>query len=395
MSTFSSNTPCVVCDNGTGFVKVGLAGENFPTSIFPSLVGRPILRAEEAVEENLELKNIMCGDAAERVRNSLDIHYPVDNGIVKRWEDMEHLWDYTFYEKMEIDPKINPHRILLTEPPLNPLKNREKLLEVMFEKYEFSEANVSIQAMLTLYAQGLLTGTVVDMGDGVTHVVPVYDGWVPPNLIRRLDVAGRHVTQYFIKLLLLRGYALNRSADFETARQIKEKVCYVAADIEQERKLALETTCLMETYTLPDGRVIQIGRERFEAPEALFNPGLIDSEKKGVAEMVFDMIQDADIDVRTAYYKHIVLSGGSSMYPGLPTRLEKDLKQLYLSKILKGDTERMKKFKIKIEDPPRRKHMVFMGGSVLADIMKDNKDFWTSRKDYLEYGKAIFSKNSR
>ena len=151
----------------------------------------------------------------------------------------------------------------------------------------------------------------------------------------------------------------------------------------------------METYTLPDGRVIQIGRERFEAPEALFNPGLIDSEKKGVAEMVFDMIQDADIDVRTAYYKHIVLSGGSSMYPGLPTRLEKDLKQLYLSKILKGDTERMKKFKIKIEDPPRTKHIVFMGGSVLADIMKDNKDFWTSRKDYLEYGKAIFSKNIR
>merc|ERR1712196_194709 len=99
------------------------------------------------------------------------------------------------------------------------------------------------------------------------------------------------------------------------------------------------------------------------------------SEKKGVAEMVFDMIQDADIDVRSAYYKHIVLSGGSSMYPGLPTRLEKDLKQLYLTNVLKGDTERLKKFKIKIEDPPRRKHMVFMGGSVLADIMKDNQDF--------------------
>jgi len=203
---------------------------------------------------------------------------------------------------------------------------------------------------------------VVDTGDGVTHVVPVYDGFVPQNLIRRLDVAGRHITNYFIKLLMLRGYAFNRTADFETVRQIKEKMCYVAYDIQQERALAQETTCLMETYTLPDGRVIKMGRERFEAPEALFNPHLIDSEKSGMADMVFEMIQDADIDTRAEYYKHIVLSGGSSMYPGLPSRLEKDIKDRYLREVLKGNADRMKKFKIKIEDPPRRKHMVFLGG---------------------------------
>jgi actin-related protein 2 len=180
---------------------------------------------------------------------------------------------------------------LLTEPPQNPLKNRENLIQRMFEKYGFAAANVSIQAMLTLYAQGLLTGVVVDTGDGVTHVVPVFDGFVPQNLIRRLDVAGRHITNYFIKLLLLRGYAFNRTADFETVRQIKEKVCYVAYDIDAERRLAEQTTCLMENYTLPDGRVIKVGRERFEAAEALFNPSLIDSEKSGMADMVFEMIQ--------------------------------------------------------------------------------------------------------
>jgi actin-related protein 2 len=123
-------------------------------------------------------------------------------------------------------------------------------------------------------AQGLLTGVVVDTGDGVTHVVPVFDGFVPQNLIRRLDVAGRHVTQYLNKLLLLRGYAFNSSADFDTVRQIKEKLCYVSSDILAERKLAQETTCLMDTFTLPDGKVIKIGRERFEAPECLFNPSL-------------------------------------------------------------------------------------------------------------------------
>ena len=180
--------------------------------------------------------------------------------------------------------------------------------------------------MLVLYAQGLLTGVVVDTGDGVTHAVPVYDGFVPQHLIRRLDVAGRHITQYFIKLLLLRGYAFNSSADFETVRQIKEKLCYVAYDCKAEDRLAEQTTCLMENYTLPDGRVIKLGSERFQAPEALFRPSLVDSEKSGMADMVFEMIQDAGIDTRSEYYQHIVLSGGSSMYPGLPSRLEKDIK---------------------------------------------------------------------
>jgi len=295
---------------------------------------------------------------------------------------MEHLWNYTFYEKLQINPREN--KVLLTEPPMNPESNRVKLLEEMFERYDFGACNISIQAMLTLYAQGLLTGVVVDTGDGVTHVVPVFQGFVPQNLIRRLDVAGRHITNYLIKLLLLRGYAFERTADFDTVREIKEKCCYVACDIGAERKLALETTNLMETFTLPDGRVIKIGRERFEAPEALFNPSLIDCEKVGMADMVFEMIQAAEIDTRAEYYKHIVLSGGSSMYPGLPSRLEKDIKDRYLRDVLKGNAERMKK--IKIEDPPRRKHMVWVGGSVLADIMKDREEFWITNKEYKENG---------
>lgn len=380
----------VVCDNGTGFIKCGFAEENFPRHIFPSLVGRPILRAEEAIESQLALKDIMCGDEAAAARSSLEISYPVENGIVKNWADMETLWDYTFSEKLGIDPKEN--KIMLTEPPLNPKKNREKLIETMFEKYQFQGAHVAIQAMLTLYAQGLLTGVVVDTGDGVTHVVPVYEGFVPQHLIRRLDVAGRHMTQYLIKLLLLRGYAFNRTADFETVRQIKEKLCYVAYEPEMERRLASETTVLMETFELPDGRVIKVGRERFEAPEALFNPSLIDVESAGLSDMVFEMIQKADMDLRGEFYKNIVLSGGSSMYPGLPSRLEKDLKERYLKDVLKGDKTKMSKFRLHIDDPPRRKHMVFLGGSVLAGLMKDRDEFWISKQEYEEQGLRCLDK---
>ena len=159
--------------------------------------------------------------------------------------------------------------------------------------------------------------------------------------IRRLDVAGRDVTRNLIALLLRRGYALNRTADFETVRQIKEKLCYVSYDLELDKKLSEDTTVLVESYTLPDGRVIRVGSERFEAPECLFQPYLVDVDQPGIGEMLYLTIQGADVDVRASLYKAIVLSGGSSMYPGLPSRREKELKQLWLTRTLGGNPERL------------------------------------------------------
>jgi len=379
-----SGKPPIVCDNGTGFVKCGFAGDNFPAHVFPSIVGRPILRAEEKVQD-VFIKDIMVGDDVTKARDMLETSYPITEGVVHNWPDMIHLYNYTFFERLKIDP--SEHKIMLTEAANNPKKNRKQLVECMFETFGFDGVQVSIQAVLTLYAQGLLTGVVVDSGDGVTHVVPVYEGYAEPKNIARLDVAGRHLTEYLIKLLLGRGYAFNRTADFEVVREIKEKLCYVGYDLAQEEKLAQETTTVMEKYTLPDGRVITVGAERFQAPEALFNPSLIASESKGLGEMLFDVIQNkSDINIRSDLYKHIVLSGGSTMYPGLPSRLEKDMRALYLDKVAKGDKRQLAKLKLRIEDPPRRKHMVYLGGSVLADIMKDKDAYWMSRQEYLEEG---------
>lgn len=165
------------------------------------------------------LKDIIVGQQAADLRHSLDIQYPMENGIIRNWDDMELLWDHTFgNECLNIDPTLS--KILLTEAPMNPKKNRERLVETMFEKYgfqgnstfviserwAFSGAYVAIQAVLTLYAQGLHTGVVVDSGDGVTHICPVYEGFGLQNITKRLDVAGRDITKYLIKLLLLRGY---------------------------------------------------------------------------------------------------------------------------------------------------------------------------------------------
>jgi actin-related protein 2 len=233
---------------------------------------------------------------------------------------------------------------------------------------------------------GLLTGVVLDSGDGVSHIVPVYQGVGLPHLVKRIDVAGRDITQYMIKLLLLRGYAFNRTADFETVRMLKEKLAYVAYDLGLENRLSQETTVLMEDYTLPDGRVIKVGRERYMAPEALFTPGLIDVEGAGISEALFNCINAADMDTRPEFYKHIVLSGGTTMYPGLPSRLEKDIRMYYHERVAKGNQAVTDKFVCRIEDPPRRKHMVFLGGAVLAEIMKDKDSFWVSKAEWRERG---------
>ncbi|KAJ5091514.1 Arp2/3 complex subunit [Penicillium alfredii] len=378
-----------VLDGGTGFLKVGYAAQNFPEHQFPSIVGRPILRTEEQAGD-IVVKDIMCGDEAAAARSMLQISYPMENGIVKKWEDMQHLWNYTFYDKMKIDP--TGRKILLTEPPMNPLKNREQMAEVMLEGYNFGGVYVAIQAVLALYAQGLSSGVVVDSGDGVTHVIPVYESTVLNHHIRRLDVAGRDVTRNLIALLLRRGYALNRTADFETVRQIKEKLSYVSYDLELDKKLSEDTTVLVESYTLPDGRVIRVGSERFEAPECLFQPHLVDVDQPGIAELLFNTIQGADVDVRSSLYKAIVLSGGSSMYPGLPSRLEKELKQLWLTRVLGGNPERLNKFKVRIEDPPRRRHMVFLGGAVLANLIADKEDMWVSKQEWQEQGARALAK---
>ncbi|KAI2409217.1 Arp2/3 complex subunit, actin nucleation center [Ophidiomyces ophidiicola] len=386
--------------------------QNFPEHQFPSIVGRPILRSEEQAGD-IVVKDIMCGDEAAAARSMLQISYPMENGIVRNWDDMQHLWNYTFYEKMKIDP--TGRKIMLTEPPMNPLKNREQMCEVMLEGYNFGGVYVAIQAVLALYAQGLSSGVVVDSGDGVTHIVPVYESTVLNHLTRRLDVAGRDVTRNLIALLLRRGYALNRTADFETVRQIKEKLCYVSYDLELDQRLSEDTTVLVESYTLPDGRVIRVGSERFEAPECLFQPHLVDVEQPGIAEFLFNTIQAADVDVRSSLYKAIVLSGGSSMYPGLPSRLEKELKQLWLTRVLGGNPERLnvrslaiptfcidstnykipspkQKFKVRIEDPPRRRHMVFLGGAVLANLLADKDNMWISKQEWQEQGPRVLSK---
>ena len=281
--------PVIVFDNGSGYLKAGLSNVEIPSVTMPALIGRPMLRYAEKLED-IELKPIMIGDQVIKVRSLLELTYPMKEGIIENEEDMGILWEYCIREKLGIKGDLSGRKILLTEAPSNPNENKKKMGEIVFEKLNLGCFNIEPQAKLSLFCEGLETGIILDSGDGVTHCIPIAYGYIIHPKIKRLDIAGRHITDYLTKLLQLKGYAFNSTADFELVREMKEKYCFVSCDIESDRTLDKETTYYNTVHRLPDGRKIRISSERFEAPEILFNPYLIRNESPGIHEMLYNAI---------------------------------------------------------------------------------------------------------
>jgi actin len=347
--------------------RAGFAGDDAPRGVFPSIVGR---NHNVTTRNWHNHKDSYVGDEAywASKRGRLTLKYPIERGVVTDWDGLQKIWHHAFYEELRVAPKEHP--VLLTEAPLNPKHNREKMAQICFETFISPALYIAVQAVLAMYASGRITGIVLDSGDGVTGVVPVYEGHALPHAILRLDLAGRDLTDYMMQILSYETSDLHH----EIARDVKEKLAYVALDFEAE----MRTSELGKTYEMPDGQVIPVGVERFRCAEALFQPSFMGIKAAGIHEQIYSSIMKCDDNgVRKELYGNIVLSGGTTLLPGFTERVQKEVQALAPPTMT-----------IKVIAPPERKNSVWIGGSILASLPAFQQS-WISEEEYYEYGPCV------
>lgn len=408
----SASRPPVVIDNGTGYTKMGYAGNYEPNFIVPSLISTVTEKKQQgATKDDVADLDFFIGLEATEKRLNYNVDYPIRHGIVDNWDNMEKYWQRCIYQYLSCDPE--EHYMLLTEPPLNTPENREYTAEIMFETFNVPGLYIAVQAVLALCASLLtkqdqggknasVTGTVIDSGDGVTHIIPVFEGYVIGSCIKHIPLAGRDVTNFVVQQLRDRGEDLPPDTALDIAKKIKEMYCYVCPDIVKEYQKYDTDPTRFRQVSGKDARSnkeykIDVGYERFLGPEIFFSPEIFSSDfTDPLPDVVDTTIQACPIDTRRPLYNYITLSGGSTMFKHFVKRLERDIKRKvkdrfdFTQRKYPGMTA--KAIDVNVVTHPFQRFAVWFGGSMLAS-QPEFLGYFHTRQQYADIGPRIARHN--
>lgn len=410
-----SKLPPVVLDNGTGYTKMGFAdADNFkPQYIIPSCIGTKGSASvtSQRSYQGVEDLDFYIGDEAkaQSLGGKYAINWPIRHGQVENWDHMERYWEQCIFKYLRAEPE--DHYFLMTEPPLNTPENREYTAEIMFESFNVPGLYIAVQAVLALAAswtskqvsERTLTGTVVDSGDGVTHVIPVAEGYVIGSCIKHIPIAGRDITYFVQQFLRDRESHIPPEQAMEVAKKIKETYSYVCPDIVKEfSKYDTEPSKWVKKY---DGIhsvtkkpfSVDVGYERFLGPEIFFHPEFSSADyQTSISEVVDTCVQNSPIDCRRGLYKNIVLSGGSTMFKDFGRRLHRDVKKRCEARTAYNNSlsaHQAKPTEVNVITHHMQRYAVWFGGSLLAST----PEFYSvchSKADYDEHGPSICRHNA-
>jgi actin-related protein 3 len=385
---------------------MGYAGNSAPDYI----VETKIVNAAKTTSQTPDLEFWVGIEALQRAKTDT-ISNVISEGIISDWDNIEKYWQRCLFQYMRCDPE--EHYVLLTEPPLNPPENREYTAEIMFETFNVPGLYIGVQAVLALIASRLskgaekiLTGSVIDSGDGVTHVIPVVDGYVIGSCIKHIPLAGSNITSFMLRLMEDRGETIPRGSEREIlARRIKEQFCYVCPDMLNEFQKYDQDPTKFQMYNHNDtitGQpyTVEVGYERFVGPELFFNPSIFDDQFSDPLSVVVDnTIQGCPIDTRRRLYRNIVLSGGSTMFKDFHRRLQRDINRrckerydLTLQNLRPGAAAPAE-IEVKVIQHRMQRFAVWFGGSMLGTLPQFY-EMAHSREQYEEIGPSVARHNA-
>uniref|UniRef100_A0A7S1LV67 Actin n=1 Tax=Neobodo designis TaxID=312471 RepID=A0A7S1LV67_NEODS len=367
----------VVLDCGSSTVKAGFSGEDAPRAELPTLVGHARHPGTTGVMHG-NPSDVFVGDQAASRRGLLETTEPITRGAVTDWDAMQHVWHHVFFDSLKV--ACEEHPALVTESPDNTRLDREKMVEMLFESFSCPTAVVANTATLSLYSTGRSSGLVVDSGAGRTHVGPVWEGYLMPHFLRRIDVGGDDMTDLLRDKLRRDGYPFSTAQDRMEVARIKEDLCYSSLNCQRELTYCKESRSIERWHNLPDGQQVFMNEHRFTVPEALFAPELLGASFKGTPALhttIHEAIQMCDPSIQAELYGAIVLAGGNTLFPSLDERVQREVAALAPS----GTTTRAVAF-------PDRKYAAWLGGSVLGSL-RTFPSMWVTKNEYDDYGASI------